>query len=121
MTVTTMTLVSADDRDRVLATFRCTRDCAEHSDRDTGCEWREQFIIYMCAAIGEGQCPWGHGRLTPVDPDHMPRLATAYTCEEDAEPASGGRCVPCGGLYGTPRNGTGWGWWPDLPERFRYR
>ena len=52
-----------------------------------GCDWYGQWLTYQSAAIGEGHCPAGCGRL---DPD-MPRP------ENDPRDAGtvGGWCTGC--------------------------
>jgi hypothetical protein len=106
-------ILQADTDHRTLVTIRCSiTHPGEHSYQNPACQWSTETLRYQSAAIGEGHCPWGHGRLAdavegkgagPTYPPHGWAL---------------GYCGGCRGVWGTGHDASMLGqivsWWPDL-------
>lgn len=78
----------------------CHRPGCAHRSTSPDCEITEAWSRWVVASVSEGHCPWGHGRLEPLE-DGDPR-----DVNRDADRLATGWCAPCGWQWT-----TGEDWW----------
>lgn len=104
--MTVCVVETREEPHRPLATLTCDAEHeGRHSTDNPQCDWYPQMLLYMGAAIAEGYCPWGHGRLTTEPP--MPETPGRMV---------GGHCTPCLGWWQTSGDEPGgWSWTRSAP------